>query len=191
MAQHKILFVDDEPNVTEALMRSLRGDRYELFSAASADAAMEFLAREAIDVVVSDERMPGLSGSQFLAIVHRDYPDTVRIILTGQASMDAAIRAINEGAVYRFLTKPCNVQELKVTLRQALEHRDLTRQSRELLRRFQAQAHVIDDLERDNPGISHVATDADGAIVVSEEPGSVEDLLAEIERTLDSTPPAR
>jgi len=118
-----ILLVDDEPNVTHALIKTLRVEAYETLSATSAEEALQILAREPIDVVVADEQMPGMSGSQLLAAVCRDYPDTVRIILTGQASLEAAVRAINEGEIFRFLEKPCDGQELADTIHQALQQR--------------------------------------------------------------------
>jgi len=82
----KVLFVDDELHVTEGLKRALRKEPYEIMSANSADKALEILARQPVDIVVSDEKMPGMSGSEFLTVVCRKYPDTIRIILTGHAS---------------------------------------------------------------------------------------------------------
>jgi two-component system probable response regulator PhcQ len=104
----RVLFVDDEPHVTESLKRALRKEPYEVLSANSADEALEVLARQPVDVVISDEKMPGMQGSEFLAVVCKQYPETIRIIMTGHGSIEAAIRAINEGEIYRFLTKPCN-----------------------------------------------------------------------------------
>ena len=85
--QHKVLFVDDEPNGTKALKRALRREPYDILSAGSADESLEMLERESVDVVVSDENMPGMTGSEFLAVVYEKYPDTIRIILTGHASL--------------------------------------------------------------------------------------------------------
>ena len=184
--KNRILLVDDEPNVTQALKRSLRRDPYDLFSATSAAQGLALLAEHDIDVVISDEMMQGMSGSEFLATVRREYPATIRMILTGQASLAAAIRAINEGEVYRFFTKPCNDQDLRITIRQALQQRDLAQQSRQLLQRFHAQAAAIEDLERENPGISCVKTDESGAIVVDEEVDDVEELLTRIDAALDA-----
>ena len=120
---HKVLFVDDEPKVTRAIKHTLRKENYEILSAVSAQEALGILERESVDVVVSDEQMPGMSGSELLARVCREYPDTVRIILTGQASLEAAVRAINEGEIYRFLEKPCDAEELATAIRQALQQR--------------------------------------------------------------------
>lgn len=121
---HKVLFVDDEPLVTEALKRSLSEEEYKILTANSADEALDILAREPVDVVVADEKMPGMSGSEFLAAVCQEHPDTIRIMLTGQASLEAAVRSINEGEIYRFLTKPWNKDNLAITIRQALQQKD-------------------------------------------------------------------
>ncbi len=122
-----------------------------------------------VDVVVSDERMPGMSGSQFLAEVRKKYPNTIRMILSGQADLEAAVRAINEGEVYRFLLKPCNPADLRITIRQALEHKQLVELSRKLLREYEKKQSILDELERANPGITQIDTDESGAICLDEE----------------------
>jgi two-component system probable response regulator PhcQ len=93
---------------------------YNILCADSAEEALPILAREQVDVVISDEKMPGMSGSEFLSLVRQEYPDTIRIILTGYGSLESAIRAINEGEIYRLFTKPCNVIDLAITIRLAL-----------------------------------------------------------------------
>ena len=119
-----ILLVDDEPQVTESLSLGLRRETYDVLTANSAQEALEILEKQPIEVVVSDEQMPSMSGSEFLSIVHDRWPATIRLILTGQASMDAAIRAINEAQIFRFLTKPCRAKDLRNTLAAALEAYD-------------------------------------------------------------------
>lgn len=176
-----ILFVDDEPRVTEALKRALRKEPYRVLSADSAARGLEILAREPVDVVVSDELMPGMPGSEFLARVRRDYPDTARIILTGHANLESAIRAINEGQVYRFLTKPCNELELIVTIRQALQHKELMAKSRQLLLAAKRQHAILEDLEKAHPGITSVDRDQQGVIVLDEDVTDVEALIEGIE----------
>src|SRR5579863_8243502 len=103
-----VLLVDDETHVTDALSRHFPKQRYEILRANSAAQALDVLARRAVDAIVSDERMPGETGTELLAKVRRLYPKTIRIVLSGQASLEAAVRAINEGEVYRFFLKPCN-----------------------------------------------------------------------------------
>lgn len=187
MERSKILFVDDEPNVTEGLRRALRRAPYEIFTADSASAALQILATQDIDVVVSDERMPGMSGSVFLSQVRESYPDTVRIILSGQANLEDAVRAINEGEIYRFFIKPFNATDLNITIEQALQHKKLVKQSRRLLREYQKQNAVMEELERVNPGLAHLETDEEGAILVDDNDTSIQALLQDIEQQLQRT----
>ena len=165
----KVLFVDDEPHVTQALKRALRKEPYELLSAGSARDALNMLSKETIDVVVSDEQMPGMSGSDFLAQVAEAYPDTIRIILTGHATMETAIRAINEGRVYRFMTKPVNEVDLVVTIRQALQHKEIMIKAVKLEEIAQRRGRALEDLERRYPGITSIKTDAKGTIVLDDD----------------------
>jgi DNA-binding NtrC family response regulator len=181
-----ILLVDDEPNVTEALRRALRREPYEILTAISGAAALELLERHAVDVVISDEQMPGMSGSVFLSAVRKQYPHTIRMILSGQASLEAAVRAINEGEVYRFFLKPCNPADLAFTVQQALAHKRLEEQSRRLLRKYQRQAATLARLEHNSPGILRLDTDEQGAVVVDESDAEcdVNDLLRQIEQAI-------
>ena len=107
-----ILFVDDEPHVTHSLTRALYGRPYALLRAHSSQEALALLAQQPIDIVIADEKMPGLPGSELLALVRKQFPHTIRMVLTGQASIEAAVRAINEGAIHRWLMKPCGTMEL-------------------------------------------------------------------------------
>src|SRR5689334_25340850 len=164
MQRAKILLVDDEPNLTSALVRSLDRKQFEIFTADSAQKGLLILAGHDIDCVVSDERMPGMTGSQFLAEVRKQWPNTIRMILSGQADLEAAVRAINEGEVYRFLLKPCHPKELQMTILQGLQPNELVAQSRKLLQEHQKNMNLLDALEKDNPGITKVEMDDDGVI---------------------------
>ena len=166
--QHKILIVDDEPAITDLLKDVLSLEPYGILIAASAEEALPILDREQVDVVISDEIMPGMSGSEFLAAVRQKYPDTIRMILTGHASLESAIRAINEGEIYRFFTKPCNVFDLAITVRQALQNRDLMKQNQRLLSRVKQQSSYIQSLEKQYPGITKVKRNAAGAIIIED-----------------------
>jgi two-component system probable response regulator PhcQ len=183
-----ILLVDDEPNVTDALKRALRREPYEILTAISGPAAQDLLERHHVDVVISDEQMPGMSGSVFLSAVRKQFPHTIRMILSGQASLEAAVRAINEGEVYRFFLKPCNPTDLAFTIQQALAHKRLEEQSRRLLREYQKQAATLARLEHHSPGILHLHTDDQGAVVVdeSDEECDVKDLLLQIEQAMST-----
>jgi DNA-binding NtrC family response regulator len=132
-----------------------------------------------IDVVVSDERMPGMTGSEFLSIVCQKHPGTMRIILTGQATLDAAVQAINEGEIFRFLLKPCHAQDLAQTILSALEVQVLRREASRLLATARERGALIKDLERRDPGITTVVRKTDGTIVASD-PLPIEVLITEI-----------
>jgi len=187
MEKSKLLLVDDEPNLTSALVRSLDRTQFQIFTADSAQQGLMILAGNDIDVVVSDERMPGMTGSQFLSEVRKQWPNTIRMILSGQADLEAAVRAINEGEVYRFLLKPCHPKELQMTILQGLQHKKLVAQSRRLLQEHQKQQNLLEALEKDNPGITKIELDEDGAITLEEDPGNNEDvqsLLDDLEKEM-------
>ena len=188
MEKSKLLLVDDEPNLTSALVRSLDRTKFEIFTADSAQKGLMILAGNEIDVIVSDERMPGMTGSQFLSEVRKKWPNTIRMILSGQADLEAAVRAINEGEVYRFLLKPCHPQELQMTILQGLQHKKLVAQSRKLLMEHQKNMNLLEALEKDNPGITKVEMDDDGVIDMEayEEGGSddVQSLLDDLEKEM-------
>jgi two-component system probable response regulator PhcQ len=167
--QHKVLIVDDEPTITNLLKDALSNEPYGILSAGSAEEALPILAREQVDVVISDEKMPGMSGTEFLSIVRQKYPDTIRMILTGHASLESAIRAINEGEIYRFFTKPCNLFDLAITIHQALRYNDLMKESKRLLKMLKRQSAFIDELEKQYPGITEVKRDANGDIIIDDE----------------------
>lgn len=189
----RILLVDDEPNVTHWLRVGLRKEPWELLTADSGEEGLEIVKTNDIHVVVSDERMPGMSGSEFLSEVRRLHPSTMRIILTGQASLEATMRAINEGEIYRFLCKPCSTDELGLAIRHALDHRRLLATAARLLKTTKQQSDLLERLETQTPGITQIERDEDGAYVIETEddalldgPEGAEELmqraLAEVER---------
>jgi CheY-like chemotaxis protein len=129
----RIVCVDDEPRVLRGLRRRIGRD-YEVSTAESGAEALALMAEEEpFQVVVSDMRMPGMSGAQFLAEVRTTFPDTVRILLTGQSDLNDAIAAVNEGNIFRFLSKPCPPEVLMPALADAVEHYRLIQAERELL----------------------------------------------------------
>jgi DNA-binding NtrC family response regulator len=166
--RHKVLIVDDEPATREVLKEAFSAEPYDVLTAVSADEALALLARQPVSVVISDEKMPGLTGSEFLSIVRKKYPDTIRMILTGHAELHSAIRAINEGEIYRFFTKPCNIIDLAITVRQALQHRAALEESRRLQEVVDRQSAILDDIEKEHPGISILKRATDGAIIIDE-----------------------
>jgi response regulator RpfG family c-di-GMP phosphodiesterase len=123
----RVLFVDDEPQMLEAVQRSLRR-QVDLQTACGGVEGLRILREEGpFALVVSDMRMPGMNGAQFLAKVREQEPDTVRMILSGQADFQATIAAVNEGHIYRFLSKPCPPEQLLAAVQDGLnQHRLLT-----------------------------------------------------------------
>ncbi len=167
---HLIMFVDDESNVLSALTRSLIDDPFEIITAHSGPEALHLLEGRDVKVVVSDERMVGMQGSELLAEVKLRSPNTVRILLTGHATLDAAMRAVNEGEIYRFFLKPWDDMQLRFALMSAVEKYDLEETNRRLLATVKSQAMEIKILERRYPGISRVERNTAGSFVLSDIP---------------------
>jgi len=163
-----ILIVDDQEPIREMMRSFLANEPYRVLTADCAKSAMDLLAGEPVDVIISDERMPGLSGSELMARARQLYPDTIRIILTGHADLKAAIRAINEGEIHRFFTKPCNMVDMLVTIRHALEKRALEKENRRLAAIVKRQMATIGTLEAQCPGIFSVKRDEDGAVIIED-----------------------
>jgi signal transduction histidine kinase len=143
MGTHGILIVDDEPNVTSTIKRLVTDEPFEVYTASSGPEGLEILTAHSTKVVISDEMMPGMSGSEFLSQVRRQFPNVIRIMLTGHASIDAAMKAINEGEIYRFFTKPWNDLDLLFSIRSAVEKYDLEgRLYRELIERRRTEKEL-------------------------------------------------
>ena len=132
-----LLLVDDEPNILSALRRLLRGDGYHILSAGSSAEGLALLQENVVDVIVSDQRMPGLTGVEFLGIARKLHPETIRIVLTGYTELQSIFGAVNEGAVYKFLTKPWDEGLLREHIRAAFVHKELAEDNRRLIQEVQ------------------------------------------------------
>lgn len=119
-----VLFVDDDAAVLANLRRGLWREPLEVITASGPEAALVVLRERTVDVVVSDEKMPHMGGAELLTLVRQLYPETCRILLSGHADVDAALRAINEARVFRFLTKPCPPREIAACINDALAARE-------------------------------------------------------------------
>ncbi|QID18926.1 response regulator [Nitrogeniibacter mangrovi] len=129
----RILCVDDEPNVLSAMERNLGAD-FDVVVANGGEAALDAIRwQEPFAVIMSDMRMPGMDGATFLAKARELSPDSVRLLLTGQADLESSIAAINKGAIFRYLCKPCPKDELSATLADAVGQYRLLRAEKELL----------------------------------------------------------
>jgi len=144
-ADRAVLLVDDDKNLLAGLIRALHEQPFRIFTAQNGADAVWLLKTREIDVIVADERMPGLTGSELLAWVAENCPEVMRIVLTGHAETETAIRAINETDVYRFFTKPCNEAHLAVAIHKAIEEKDSREKSRQTLESSRRQ---LLDMER-------------------------------------------
>jgi len=127
-----LLFVDDEPNVLKALRRLFHSEGYVTHLAEGGAQGLEILRRHAVDLIISDMRMPEMSGAEFLALAVEQWPETVRILLTGYADIQSTIDAVNKGRIFSYCNKPWNDEELKLLVRNALEQKRL-REERDCL----------------------------------------------------------
>ncbi|MFK7917322.1 MAG: response regulator [Ilumatobacter sp.] len=156
---NRILFVDDEPLVLSGIRRVLRR-HYTFDMAESGAAGLELLRQHEYAAVVSDMRMPHMSGEEFLAQTHQVQPAAVQVILSGQASLEATIEAVNRGQIFRFLMKPASPEAMRLTIDQALRQYDLIHSERHLLEQTLAGAigALTDVLEMIVPSISQRTT---------------------------------
>jgi len=166
MGEDTILIVDDEKGIINAFRRVLMDDGYHILSALSGQEGLVKLKGHKVDLVISDQQMPGMTGLEFLKKVKMASPDMLTIMLTGHADIDAAIEAINEAGVYKFILKPWNEADLRLTIKRALELRRLVVERDSLLEQVKAQEMALKKLEEDYPGITKVDTDKDGFIVI-------------------------
>ena len=148
MNENTVLFVDDEANILKALKRLLRNEPFEVLTATCAEEALEHFRRYEIQVVVSDQRMPEMSGADFLSRLRERYPDTIRMMLTGHTEMDTAVEAINRGEIFRLITKPWNEDVLKAALRQALDHCEMKQEIKRLNQVSREQNFKLQDMNR-------------------------------------------
>ncbi|MGE5467592.1 MAG: HD domain-containing phosphohydrolase [Ignavibacteria bacterium] len=141
-----LLFVDDEPGIVAALRRLFRPLGYRILTAESGAEGLGILEGEPVDLVVSDMRMPEMDGATFLREVRTRHPDVVRLLLTGYADIAATIAAINQGEIYRYISKPWNDDEIVLTVKDALERKRLERENLRLAELTRAQNEQLREL---------------------------------------------
>jgi FixJ family two-component response regulator len=127
-----LLFVDDEEGVLHALRRIFLEENYQIFTASSGDKALAILEKARVHLVISDQRMPGMTGAELLKEIKLKWPETIRIMLTGYADVQSIMGAVKEGAVYKFITKPWNDEDLRLTVSLALQQYVLMQENRKL-----------------------------------------------------------
>ncbi|MGR9115183.1 MAG: response regulator [Gammaproteobacteria bacterium] len=124
MAESTLLLVDDEPNILRALNRLLRREGYRILMAQSGSDALRILQEHAVDVLMTDQRMPVMSGTELLAQVKQQYPQIVRIMLSGWLDASMIVDAVNEGHIYKFVAKPWDDDELRLMVKEAFDYHD-------------------------------------------------------------------
>ena len=137
--QATLLFVDDEPSILSSLRRLFRPQGYRILTAEGGAAALELLAKEKVDLVISDMRMPEMDGAAFLERVRERWPGVLRILLTGYADVASTIAAINRGEIYRYISKPWDDNAIVLTVRDALERKRLEAENSRLSELTQRQ----------------------------------------------------
>ena len=141
-----LLLVDDEPNVLKALKRLFRGDEYKVYLAESGVAGLEVLQQQAVDLIISDMRMPQMDGAEFLSRVADRWPETMRILLTGYADLESTIAAVNKGRIYSYCSKPWEDNELKILVNNALDQKRLRDERQQLFEIIHRQNQELKEL---------------------------------------------
>ena len=134
--EHNLLIIDDEVEITKSLARQFRR-KYNVFTSTSAAEGIQIMEKEKIQVVLSDQRMPGMTGVDFFSKIKDKYPDALKLILTGYTDIEAVIGAINDGQVFRYVTKPWNPNELDTIINEAFEKYELITNNRKLMHSLQ------------------------------------------------------
>ncbi len=162
----RVLLVDDEPEILASLRRTLRACKYEITCVNDPREAIELLSKQSFDMLVSDIDMPIVDGHAVMARARALQPGMIRVFLSGTGSMGAAVKAINEGEVYRFVPKPFDADELRRILKEALARKaelDIASQASARARR---RHELHQELESEHPGITDIALDEAGVYVV-------------------------
>lgn len=144
-----LLLVDDEENVIRSLRRLLRQEPFTVLTANSGAEGLEILARQGVSVILSDQRMPGMIGSDFLKIVKELYPHTIRIVMSGYTELESITSAINDGAVFKFLLKPWEDEKLLAHIRDAFSYHDLKSNNELLAQELQKANTTLEDRIRE------------------------------------------
>lgn len=166
MPQRTILIVDDEEKILKAIQRTLRNEDYDIFTAPGGEEGLKLLEMREFDLVMSDQHMPGMDGVTFLQKVKAEQPQTLTIMLTGAKEIQVAMQAINDAGVYKFIMKPWEDDDLKITIRRALESLDLVRERDALRERVKSRDTLLQSLEKEHPGITQVDKDEDGYLIL-------------------------
>lgn len=174
---YRIMIVDDEPNILSSLMRALRQESdWDVETYEVPDEALKRIQTANFELVISDYRMPAMSGVEFLSAVRKIQPEAMRLILSGFTDLDALLGAINEAEIYRFICKPWDDFDLISTLKNALAHREALVENRRLADQVRQQREelskrktALEKLAERHPKLVEINWSSDGAIILDEE----------------------
>ncbi len=163
--KHTILVVDDEELFLEYIQNVLSDESYNVITASSGQDGLEILKKQSVNMVISEYKIPLMNGLEFLEKVRIIYPDILTIMVTDQADIKLAIKAVNEAGVYKFLLKPWDDIEFKNTIKKTLESLQVIKERDGLIRKVKTHEATLKDLEKRYPGITKVEKDEDGYIL--------------------------
>jgi len=163
--KHSILVVDDEELFIEYIKSMLSGESYNVITASSGKQGLEILKKQSVNMVISEYKIPLMNGLEFLEKVRIIYPDILTVLVTDQADINLALKAINEAGVYKFLLKPWDNIDFKNTIKKTLESLQVIKERDELIRKVKTHEATLNDLEKRYPGITKVEKDEDGYIL--------------------------
>lgn len=149
-SHHSLLIVDDEPQILKSLNRALRSERYAIRTAENAEDALEQIQKEPPSVLLTDQRMPGLSGTELLAEVARLYPDVVGILMSGYADFEGLTQAVNDGQIYKFVLKPWDNDELRQSLHDLFTQIELGEEGLRAQRQLRAEKEALEERLKDD-----------------------------------------
>jgi len=171
VSDRELLLVDDEANILKALQRLLRRDGYTILLANSGEEALQLLLEKKVGVIISDHRMPAMTGTELLAKVKDLYPDTTRIVLSGFSDIDSITEAINQGNIYKFLAKPWDDAEIRTTVQEAFERFELRAENTRLTEELKQANIALEQKNVETSGLLEqvVNHNSDAIIVVNKE----------------------
>ena len=156
--KHSILCVDDELNILKLLKRLLEGHGYEVVTASSGDEALQILEKQRVDVIVSDQRMPGMTGSDLFRITREKYPQAVRVMMSGYSDFDSLVNAVNEGEIFRFISKPWDQKQFVELVRLALAQQDVAASVEDVIKNVCKVAKLVNRVSVEAPSDSQSLT---------------------------------
>jgi putative nucleotidyltransferase with HDIG domain len=167
MLAKTLLLVDDEPNILNALKRLLRRDGYTILTASSGEEGLEVLNKQPVGIIISDYRMPAMTGIEFLSRVKELYPDTIRIVLSGFSDLDTVTDAINQGNIYKFISKPWDDAQLRTVIEEAFENYLLKTENTQLTEKLQNAYVCLQKKNEENTSlINEIVTNSSNGIIV-------------------------